>query len=148
MPDGKIDAQRADEQWERNTQEKVPPVTAPKRAAPRPVERPADEPPSHPEAPGIGGLEYAKARAIREQYLARLAKIEFEERSGKLVNRDEVQVAAFNRFRAFRDGMLNIADRISAVVAAEGDPIKVHDLLTTEIRRALTEFVDAAANNG
>jgi hypothetical protein len=74
--------------------------------------------------------------------LARLAKIDFEERSGKLVSRDEVQVAAFNRFRTFRDGMLNIPDRLAAVLAAEHEAAKVHELLTREIRKALLEFSD------
>jgi hypothetical protein len=89
------------------------------------------------------GLEYSKARAVRESYLARMAKMDFEERSGKLVNRDEVQVAAFGRFRALRDGMLNIPDRLAAVLAAESDAARVHDLLSTEIRKALQEFSDA-----
>jgi hypothetical protein len=89
------------------------------------------------------GLDYARARAVREGYLARLAKIEFEERSGKLVSRDEVQVAAFNKYRTFREGMLNIPDRLAAVLAAEGDPAKVHDLLSAEIRRALHDVADA-----
>jgi len=56
----------------------------------------------------VSGPSYAQSRAIREAYLARLAKIEYEERLGKLISRDEVQVAAFNKFRMFRDGMLNI----------------------------------------
>jgi len=81
---------------------------------------------------------------VRENYLARLAKIEFEERSGKLVSRDEVQVAAFNKFRTFRDGMLNIPDRVAAVLAAESDPARVHEILATEIRKALLEFADGA----
>lgn len=75
--------------------------------------------------------------------MARLAKIEFEERTEKLVSRDEVQVAAFNRFRQFRDCMLNIPDRLAALLAAEGDPRQVHELLATEIRKALVEFADA-----
>jgi len=81
---------------------------------------------------------------VRENYLARLAKIEFEERSGKLVSRDEVQVAAFNKFRTFRDGMLNIPDRVAAVLAAESDPAMVHEILAIEIRKALLEFADGA----
>lgn len=92
----------------------------------------------------MGALDYAKARAVREQYLARLAKIEFEERSGKLISRDEVTVAAFNKFRTFRDGILNIPDRVAALLAAESDPHKVHEILTTEIRKALLEFADAS----
>ena len=57
--------------------------------------------------------------------------------------RAEVEVAAFNRFRAFRDGMLNIPDRLAAVLAAEGDAARVHELLASEIRKALQEFADA-----
>jgi hypothetical protein len=75
--------------------------------------------------------------------MARIAKIDFEERTEKLVSSDEVKVAAFNRFRRFRDGMLNIPDRLAAVLAAEGDPRRIHELLSSEIRNALTEFADA-----
>lgn len=133
--DGRIDAEKADIEWQQNT-------------APRPRQRT----PGNPVRRSIGDLQpsfessssggYATARAVREQFLARLAKIEFEERSGKLVSRDEVQVAAFNKFRTFRDGMLNIPDRVAAVLAAESDPHKVHEVLTTEIRKALLEFAD------
>jgi hypothetical protein len=91
-----------------------------------------------------GAFDYARARAVRENYLARLAKIDFEERSGKLVSRDEVEIAAFNKFRTFRDGMLNVPDRVGAVLAADSDPAKVHAILTAEIRRALLEFADGA----
>jgi hypothetical protein len=99
----------------------------------------------HSEPPRLeSGLEYSKARAVRESYLARLAKIEFEERTAKLVSADDVKVSAFNRFRQFRDGMLNIPDRLASVLAAEADPRTVYDLLATEIRKALTEFSDAS----
>jgi hypothetical protein len=79
------------------------PTTAPERAHhhsdTHPVVRQPMEPPKL-----ESGLEYSKARAVRESYLARLAKIDFEERTEKLVSRDEMQVAAFNRYRTFRDG--------------------------------------------
>ena len=130
LPDGRVDSEIADAEWARNT-------------APRPDNKAsqADAPRSTTE-PALkldGGLEYARARAVRENYMARLAKIEFEERSGKLVSRDEVEIAAFNRFRTFRDGMLNIPDRLAAVLAAETDPARVFELLSTEIRKALME---------
>jgi hypothetical protein len=140
--DGKIDVEQADADWKRNTgprQSSIASSSPPPRRSPAP-------PPELPrqDVAGPGQLDYARARAVRENYLARLAKIEYEERSGKLVSRDEVQVAAFNKFRTFRDGMLNIPDRVSAMVAAEPDASKVHAALTTEIRKALLEFADAA----
>jgi hypothetical protein len=40
--------------------------------------------------------------------------------------------------------MLNIPDRVAAVLAAESDPTRVHEILATEIRKALLEFADGA----
>src|SRR6185436_10497658 len=122
-PDGKIDVAQADRDWDRNTS----PVNVPKRAA-------------RVDGGAAGGSSYAQSRAVRELYLARLAKIEFEERSGKLVSRDEVTVAAFTKARTVRDNLLNIPDRVAAVLAAETDPVRAHQILTDEIRKALIEL--------
>jgi len=124
--DGLIDSDRADAEWAAKTR----PGQRRTRPVPPAVREPA-------EAPGAGGLDYFRARAIRESYLARLAKIEFEEKTAKLVSRDEVQVAAFTRGRVVRDNLLNIADRLAATLAAENDVDKVHRLLSDEIRMAL-----------
>src|SRR5579862_9194272 len=155
--DGRLDADVADSNWERNTAPRPLPSSTPasKRASNR-VAAAASPQSSHHHAearPGTrepadpprleSGLEYSRARAVRESYLARMAKIDFEERSAKLVSADEVKVAAFNRFRQFRDGMLNIPDRLAAVLAAEGEPSRVHQALSTEIRKVLLEFADA-----
>jgi hypothetical protein len=59
-----------------------------------------------------------------------------------------MRVAAFNRYRTFRDGMLNIPDRLAAVLAAETDARRTHELLSAEIRKALTEFSDGNRANG
>ncbi len=132
--DGLIDSDRADAEWSAKTR---PGQRRPKAAAAVPRESP--------EA-ASSGLDYFRARAIRESYLARLAKIEFEERTAKLVSRDEVQVAAFTNGRTVRDNLLNIPDRLAATLAAETDVDRVHDLLSVEIRRALEEL--AGANSG
>ncbi len=121
-PDGKIDVEQADRDWGRNSS----PVNSPKRV-------------SRVEAPA-GGPTYAQSRAVRELYLARLAKIEFEERSSKLVSRDDVTVAAFTKARTVRDSLLNIPDRVAALLAAESDPAKAHNILSEEIRKALIEL--------
>jgi len=132
--DGLIESDRADAEWNAKT---------------RPGQRRARTAPAQPretaETPAAG-LDYFRARAIRESYLARLAKIEFEERTAKLVSRDEVQVAAFTRGRTVRDNLLNIPDRLAATLAAETDVDRIHHLLSVEIRRALEEL--AGANGG
>lgn len=125
-PDGKIDPEVADRDWSRNSS----PVNAPRRPFRTPTvgEGPAS------------GPTYAQSRAVRELYLARLAKIEFEERAAKLVSRDEVTVAAFTKARTVRDNLLNIPDRLAAMLAAEVDPTQVHQILSDEIRKALIEL--------
>ena len=60
------------------------------------------------------------------------------------MSRDEIQIAAFNKFRQFRDHMLNIPDRVAAMVAAETDAAKCYAILANEIRRALNEFADSS----
>ena len=129
MADGRIDPGVADAEWAANTKAR-PPV----------VRRQADD-----DQDASGAAQYSKARAVREHCQARLAKIEYEERVGSLVSKDEVQVAAFNTHRVIRDAMLNIPDRIAAMLAAETDEAKCYEILATEIRKALNEFADANA---
>jgi hypothetical protein len=134
QPDGKIDAAQADIQWARNTEKHAPPVTQRGQQ---------DDDDGGAMAGSFGGSQYTKARAVREHYQARLTKIEFEERVGKLVSKDEVEVAAFNKFRQFRDHMLNIPDRIAAMVAAESEAARCYEIIAIEIRKALNEFADS-----
>jgi hypothetical protein len=130
LPNGQIDSEIADAEWARNTQTQAPPVD--RRG--------------QPEEDGevFGASQYTKARAVREHYQARLAKIDYEERIAKLVSGQEVQVAAYNKFRQFRDAMINIPDRLAAMLAAETVEATVHALLTAEIRKALNDFADDA----
>ena len=149
--DGKLDTDRADADWARNTGPKVKRTAAPVPAAAARAEQPRPE-------PAGGGLDYAMARAIIANYEARLVKLDYEERIKKLVNSDEVSVAAFNLFRMFRDRMLNTPDRVVGALLAEfrealraagvnADTIsleKVHGILMAEVRSSLEEFADAA----
>ena len=157
-PDGKIDTEKADAQWERNTGPQQRVAQAPVRQPPMAVPRQITET-QRSDLPGTGVLDYAKARAVREQFLARLAKIEFEERSGRLISRDEVQVGQFNANRIIRDGLLNIADRvcgaisseIAAAILAAGLPAeiaktidltKIHSIISTEVRKVLADTTE------
>ena len=53
-------------------------------------------------------------------------RLDFEERSGKLLQHDEVERAAFNTARTIRDGKLNIPDRVAGLLTAESDEREVH----------------------
>lgn len=92
------------------------------------------------EQAGTSGLGFHEARTLAQRYKAALLKIELDEKTGRLVDAEAVKVAAFNKARAVRDTLLNIPDRISPILAAEKDQMKVADILTREIRTALEEL--------
>lgn len=95
--------------------------------------------PLSPAGPGTAAAStFAQSRALREAYMARLAKLEFEEKTGQLVRADEVRNEAFKTGRLIREAMLNIPDRVAAEIAAEGDPALIHKRLTDEVRHALS----------
>ena len=154
LPDGRIDSDVADREWAENTKAR-PPAAA--RRQPTARRQPEEE------QDAFGAVQYSKARAVREHYQARIAKIEYEERVGSLVSRDEVKVAQFNLDRQRRDAMLNIADRLCASIAAEMkdmlvaagvpaekanafDMSRVHGIMTGEIRKGLNDYADSLAD--
>jgi hypothetical protein len=87
-----------------------------------------------------GGLSYTDARAWAQRYKAALLKVELEEKQGKLIDAEAFKAAAFNKGRMLRDSLLNIPDRLAAILAAESDQIKIAEILATEIRAALDEL--------
>lgn len=91
-----------------------------------------------------GGPSYAASRAIREAYQARLAKLDYEERSGKLVEVDKVKASAFKVARTVRDGLLNLPDRVAHELAHETNAAAVHLRLTQEIRVVLEALAQPA----
>lgn len=173
LPDGRIDPEQADAQWEQTTSPRATaigshPVQGARRlpalgrqAGAHPAVSRSVQPPTFSEPTlGSGASSLGTARAIREQFLARLAKLEYEERVGKLISRDEVQVAEFNATRIIRDGLQNIPDRvcgaitseIAAAVAAAGLPAdvaqtidlaRVHAIISAEVRNALGDTADS-----
>jgi hypothetical protein len=129
QPDGRVDSETADSEWLKNT------ALYNSNATKHRVEE-------H-NASAFGVSQYTKARAIREHYQARLAKLEYQERVGELLAKDEVEAATFDMFRQFRDRLLNICDRVAAMLAAETDAGRCHDILAAEIRVALETFADS-----
>src|SRR3989338_1374870 len=85
---------------------------------------------------------YAAARAAREHYQARLAKLEYEEKSGKLIDAEKVKKDAFELARRVRDHILNIPDRISAELVGITDQPTMHSVLLRELNTALQELCD------
>ena len=83
------------------------PAPAPAPVNPVPAAEPDDDPPP-PAGRQPQGPSYAQSRAVREAYQARLAKLEFEQKSGKLVNADEVKAAWFKQIKAAQTRVMGI----------------------------------------
>lgn len=148
----KIDPDEADRMWAANTNTRMntrgkdsPHVLRAQQAATSaPAPRSPPGPRTAPIERSAGGNipSFADARAVKEFYSARLTKLEYEKESGLLVSANEVKVQTFNRFRAFRDQMLNIPDRIADELAGITDAQEIFRILTEEIQSALNDHAD------
>lgn len=84
-------------------------------------------------------IDFQKARARREHYLARLAENESKKSDGDLAERATVEEAAFAAGRLLRDLLLGLPKQVSAELAAIDDPWALEKHLTSAIRRALED---------
>lgn len=88
-------------------------------------------------------LTSGKARAVRETYQAKLAQLDYEEKSGKLISADKVKMAQFTQGQILREAIMNIPDRVTSSLAAElGKDVPahvVHAILEKELRNILIE---------
>ncbi len=133
-PDGKIDPERADREWDANSDPSRNPVRV-KESNDVSDAAPAGLPP------------YAQSRAIREAYEARIKKLDYEVKKGKLVNADEVRVAVFNIARVARDKILNLPDSVAPVIV--GKNLKeVHEVLSKETRLICEEIANDVRKSG
>lgn len=116
-------------------------------AQPR-VALPPDADPDDEDGPASGrGGQYAKSRAKNEFYKAELARIDFEQKSGNLVDAREQERQGAALGAIVIAGLYNIPERVSDDLAGMTDPHAIHKLLTAEIDLAvekLRELVGAA----
>ena len=78
-----------------------------------------------------------------KRFRAKMARLDYEEREGKLVDAARVREDAFPRWgRMLRDGALAIPDRMADILAAESDPAKVRQILMDELETVLEKLSD------
>ena len=119
LKSGKIDPAAADKAWDQGTDPSKQRAKAQK---------------------GTSSENFAMARAAREAYNAKLAELNFRQRAGQLVDASTVRNRAFEKWRAVRDAILGLSDKIGAELAAETDVVKIQNLLKLELTRILTEL--------
>ncbi|MDG7056617.1 MAG: hypothetical protein LKM43_00460 [Wolbachia endosymbiont of Penenirmus auritus] len=81
-----------------------------------------------------------KTRIKNEVERGKLLEAKAKAEIGELVSIEEVKTEAFNVARVVRNNLLNIPDRVSALLASMSDTEKIHQTLTEEIRTALEEL--------
>ena len=84
--------------------------------------------------------DYYESRALREAEEARLSQLKRMELEGSLIRLEAVRSVAANTLAATREALLQLPARLSTVLAAEGSPARVHDLLQQEIHQALAQL--------
>lgn len=104
---------------------------------PVPVDDYDDESAGSPSA--NGHTSFAKFRSAREAYQAKLAQLDYEERAGKLVKKEEVEREAFDISRQLRDRFLSIPQEVSGTLVGMTDEKEIAKFLRSKIRDALME---------
>ena len=75
-------------------------------------------------------------------YRAKLRRLDYETRSGKLISADEVKAKWFVLGRQIRDKLLAIPAKLSPQLAALADAHEVRELLEAEITAILRALQD------
>ncbi|GJD74121.1 helix-turn-helix domain-containing protein [Methylobacterium goesingense] len=87
-------------------------------------------------------MPFAKARALKETYLARLRKLEFDEKAGALVDRAAAEKLFFDTAREYRDAWQSWPARIAIMMADElkVDARALTTVLNAHVRQHLAEM--------
>jgi len=132
----KVDVRASDTVLDDKPVDDVDPPPAPASPSgppPRPVAEPL----------GQAGASFGQARTIEMVFRAKLRRLEFETKQGRLIEAEAVRKTVADAVRSLRDGILGLPDRLSTVLAAESDSKKVHVTLKTELSRELEALANA-----
>ena len=107
---------------------------------------------------GTYGDAYNKARSVKEEYNAKIAEIEYNERLGNLVDKNELARELFNVTASIQQNLLNIPLQIASIIHARCmahiDEIKtnptaildvkeIEDIISGEIKLSLEGIANA-----
>ena len=84
--------------------------------------------------------DFLASRARREAAEAAMAELRLAEQRGELIRTDAVRAVFGTALAVTRDRLLSIPDRLAPVLAAESAPRRVHEVMSAEIRDALTQL--------
>lgn len=93
-------------------------------------------------------MSFDEARRIKEVYLALLNRLEFEQKSGALIELDLASSILFEEFRAQRDAWLNWPTRVAPLLAAELgiEADRLTGILTAHVHKQIAQLGEPEAN--
>ena len=80
---------------------------------------------------------------MREAYAAKLAQLDYQQKVGQLVGKDELKAALFSAGRQLRDSLTQLPTRLAPQLASETDQHVIQMMLAQEINDALKELAHA-----
>jgi phage terminase Nu1 subunit (DNA packaging protein) len=117
---GRLDQRLADREWIENSV--------------------GDEPQGTENGAGPEVATLRQGRALWQLYRARLARLEFEEKSGRLVDAEEARVVAFEYGRRVHDQLSAIPARVAPALVSARTRAECERIVAAEIRRVLEEL--------
>lgn len=89
-----------------------------------------------------------EARRVKEIYLALQNQLEYEKKSGSLVDLDTASAILFEEFRAQRDAWLNWPTRVGPILAADlgVEADRVTEALTAHVHKQIAQLGEPEAN--
>ena len=155
-PDGTIDPERANQEWERNTFAGKTLHQATQQATSRTWPRSASQPnrrvavsgmPGQPDVSSDPVSAYLRARAVTETFKAKTAQMEYEERAGKVIQATKVGEYVADWSAIVGDALAAFADRVAPLVAAAKTEAEIHRILAGEanaLRRKMAKAISDA----
>ena len=126
-PDGLIDPEIADKQWEENTRSEYLPH-------------------GHASAERTSPISQSN-RQKKEALEIMLKKLEYDEKSGKLISRVEVELDVFNAARAARDKWLGTPHKIASQIIGKTDITEIEQILDREFEAFLEVLTSCLRGN-
>lgn len=84
---------------------------------------------------------YHIARSFRERELAAQARIERMKLEGLLVEKSDVERAAFTEARMMRDALMGLPTKIAPLLAPVSDAFELERMLREALRKLITDYV-------
>lgn len=101
---------------------------------------PGDKAKNNTQLYGSKATSFVNARTREKEIKVQMLELDLKLKTGEMVMVKDVELAAFTMARKIRDRMLNIPDRVAAIVAAETDEVEVRNIILFQIENELSDL--------